>query len=123
MWARSGGKKQPYFFRLRDERPFGFAGLWDRWQGGDGAIIESCTILTTEANDVLSPVHDRMPVIIHPEDYELWLDEDERKAELRLELLRPFPAEERLGYPVSTLVNSTKSQGSELVARVPANSL
>jgi putative SOS response-associated peptidase YedK len=122
-WARAGGKKQPYFFRLRDEQPFGFAGLWDQWQGGDGAVIESCTILTTEANDVLRPVHDRMPVIIHPEDYELWLDDDERKNELRRDLLQPFPAEEMLGHPVSTLVNSTRNQGTDLVAQVPINSL
>ena len=122
-WARAEGKKQPYFFQLRDEQPFGFAGLWERWQGGDGAVIESCTILTTEANDVLRPVHDRMPVIIHPEDYELWLDDDERKNGLRRDLLQPFPVEEMLGYPVSTLVNSMRSQGAALVAQVPINSL
>jgi putative SOS response-associated peptidase YedK len=107
--ARAGGKKQPYFFRLRDEQPFGFARLWDRWQGREGAVIESCTILTTEANDMLRPVHDRMPVILHPEDYELWLDDDERKTELRRDLLQPFPAGEMLGHPVSTLVNSAGS--------------
>lgn len=122
-WARAGGKKQPYFFRLRDEQPFGFAGLWDRWQGGDGAVIESCTILTTEANDMLKPVHDRMPVILHPEDYEMWLDDDERKTDLRRDLLQPFPAEEMLGHLVSTLVNSARSQGADLVAQVPINSL
>lgn len=118
-----GGRKQPYFFRLRDEQPFGFAGLWDRWQGDDGAVIESCAIITTEANDVLRPVHDRMPAIIHPEDYELWLDDDERKTELRRDLLQPFPTEEMLGHPVSTLVNSARSQGADLVAQVPVNSL
>lgn len=122
-WARSGGKKRPYFFRLRDDQPFGFAGLWDHWQGDDGVVIESCTILTTEANDVLRPVHDPMPVIIHPDDYGLWLDDDERKSELRRDLLRPFPSEEMLSHPVSTLVNSAKSQGADLVFRVPINSL
>jgi putative SOS response-associated peptidase YedK len=122
-WARAGSKKQPYFFRLRGEQPFCFAGLWGRWQGGDGAVIESCTILTTEANDVLRPVHDWMSVIIHPEDSELWLDDNERKTELRQELLQPFPAKEMLSHPVSTLVNSTRNQGADLVAQVPINSL
>jgi putative SOS response-associated peptidase YedK len=121
-WVRAGGKKQPYFFRLRDEQPFGFAGLWGRWESGDGAIIESCTILTTEANDVLKPVHDRMPVIIHPEDYELWLDDDERRTDLRRDLLQPFPAEEMLGHLVSTLVNSARSQGAALIDQLSANS-
>jgi putative SOS response-associated peptidase YedK len=105
-WQRTSGKKQPYFFHMRDDHPFGFAGLWDRWKSQDGEIIETCIILTTEANKVLSPVHDRMPVILHPEDYELWLDED-----VRLELLRPFDVSEMDGYPVSTLVNSPRSQG------------
>lgn len=61
-WQRTGGKKQPFFFRMRDERPFGFAGLWERWEGEDGRVINSCAILTTEANEVLRPVHDRMPL-------------------------------------------------------------
>ncbi|HEY0128503.1 MAG TPA: SOS response-associated peptidase, partial [Rubrobacteraceae bacterium] len=67
-WQRVGGKRQPYFFRMRDERPFGFAGLWERWEGAGGETLYSCTILTTEANEVLRPVHDRMPVILHPEE-------------------------------------------------------
>ena len=122
-WQRTGGRKQPFFFRMRDERPFGFAGLWERWEGEGGEVIDSCAILTTEANEVLRPVHDRMPVILHPEDYKLWLVDDERKAELRLDLLRPFPAEEMLGYPVSTLVNSPRSQGTDLVTRMTISSL
>lgn len=122
-WARTEGRKQPYFFHLRDGRPFGFAGLWGRWQGSGGEVVESCAILTTEANDVLRPVHDRMPVILRPEDYELWFDADLRKTDLLKDLLRPYPAREMTGYPVSTLVNSARKQGAELIERAPINFL
>jgi len=121
-WQRTGGKKQPFFFRMRDECPFGFAGLWERWEGAGGQAINSCTILTTEANEVLRPVHDRMPVILHPDDYPLWLDGNERERVLLGELLRPYPAEEMIGYPVSTLVNSPGNKGSGLSEEAPLNS-
>jgi putative SOS response-associated peptidase YedK len=121
-WRREGGKKQPFFFRMRDERPFGFAGLWERWEGEAGEAINSCTILTTEANEVLRPVHERMPVILHPDDYELWLDADARKRDLVKELLRPYAAEEMLGYPVSATINSPRNQGANLVERATLNS-
>ena len=103
---RTEGRKQPFFFRMRDERPFGFAGLWERWEGEGGRVVNSCAILTTEANEVLRPVHDRMPVILHPDDYELWLGGGERELGLVKEMLRPYPPEEMLGYPVGASVNS-----------------
>jgi putative SOS response-associated peptidase YedK len=122
-WQRqASGGKQPFFFQLKDERPFGFAGLWERWQDKDGQVIESCTILTTAANEVLRPVHDRMPVILHRDDYELWLDEDMRKRELLKELLRPYPADEMISHPVSRAINSPRGQGAELIERLPINS-
>jgi putative SOS response-associated peptidase YedK len=107
---------------MRDERLFGFAGLWERWEGEGGRVVNSCAILTTEANEVLRPVHDRMPVILHPDDYELWLDGDARKLDLVREVLRPYPAEEMMGYPVGVLVNSPSSQGSGLIERAAVNS-
>lgn len=121
-WQRTAGRKQPFYFRMRDESPFGFAGLWERWKGEGRKAINSCTILTTEANEVLRPVHDRMPVILHPEDYELWLDSDVRKQELVKELLRPFPAEEMEGYAVSASINSPRNQGAELIEQMAVNS-
>jgi putative SOS response-associated peptidase YedK len=121
-WQRTEGGKQPFFFRMQDERPFGFAGLWDRWEGIGGEVIHSCTILTTEANDVLRPVHDRMPVILHPEEYALWLEADVRERESLMELLRPYPAEEMVGYSVSASINSPRNQGAELIEQVPVNS-
>jgi putative SOS response-associated peptidase YedK len=116
-WQRTEGRKQPFFFQMRDESPFGFAGLWEQWKGEEGQVINSCTILTTTANEVLRPVHDRMPVILHPDDYSLWLDHDVRKLEMVEDLLRPYPADEMASYPVSTLINSPRSQGERLIER------
>jgi putative SOS response-associated peptidase YedK len=100
----------------------GFAGLWERCEGEGGQVINSCTILTTEANEVLRPVHDRMPVILHPGEYEVWLDTDVRKLDLIQEMLRPYPAEEMTRYPVSTAINSPSNQGSELIEQTTINS-
>jgi putative SOS response-associated peptidase YedK len=107
---------------MRDERPFGFAGLWERWEGEGGQVINSCAILTTEANEVLRPVHDRMPVILHHEDYELWLGAEARELDLVKEMLRPYPAEEIVGYPVGSGVNSPRNQGAGLLERAALNS-
>ncbi|HEX8355517.1 MAG TPA: SOS response-associated peptidase, partial [Pyrinomonadaceae bacterium] len=121
-WQRLEGRKQPFFFRMRDERPFGFAGLWERWEGEGGKVINSCAILTTEANEVLRPVHDRMPVILHPDDYGLWLGAEARELDLVKEMLRPYPAEEMVGYPVGSGVNSPRNQGAGLLERAAVNS-
>jgi putative SOS response-associated peptidase YedK len=85
-------------------------------------MVETCTILTTEANEVLRPVHDRMPVILHTEDYELWLADDARKMGLMKELLRPYPSSEMVSYPVSTLVNNTHNLGVNLLKPIQLNS-
>ena len=121
-WQRTGGRKQPFFFRMRDERPFGFAGLWERWEGEGGEVINSCAILTTQANEVLRPVHDRMPVILHPDDYELWLGGSARELGLVKEVLRPYPAEEMVGHAVGSGVNSPRNQGAGLLERAALNS-
>jgi putative SOS response-associated peptidase YedK len=105
-WKRNGKQRQPYFIHLRDDRPFGFAGLWESWEGPDHSAIESCTLLTTEANDLVRPIHDRMPVIVGRADYAQWLDPALAQPEPLLGLLRPYPSEEMAAYPVSTLVNS-----------------
>jgi putative SOS response-associated peptidase YedK len=94
----------------------------ERWEGEDGRVIDSCAILTTETNEVLRPVHDRMPVILCADDYELWLDGDARKLALVREVLRPYPAEEMTGYPVGVSVNSPSRQGSGLIERAAVNS-
>jgi putative SOS response-associated peptidase YedK len=81
LFSQSIEGKQPFYFQMKDEDLFAFAGLWDSWRNPDNEVIESCTILTTTANEVLSLVHERMPVIIHESDYELWLDDDVRKQD------------------------------------------
>lgn len=114
-WKKAEGKKQPYYFGLADGKPLAFAGLWERWKAPEGDVIESCTILTTEANELLQPIHDRMPVILKPEDYDLWLDPKMKKAELVKPLLQPFPPDQMAGYPVSEMVNKADHEGPDCV--------
>ncbi|XGW00564.1 MAG: SOS response-associated peptidase [Leptolyngbya sp. BL-A-14] len=114
-WQRLDRKtKQPYYFQLASQQPFAFAGLWERWQGDDD-VVETCTILTTEANELLQPVHDRMPVILAPESYEQWLAPT-TAAETLQRLLHPYDADGMKGYPVSTTVNSPVHDSPECVA-------
>ncbi len=105
-WKRTDNGKQPYYLRMKDGRPFAFAGLWESWNGGEGYGIRSCTILTTDANELVGEVHHRMPVILAPEDHDLWLDPDMREADLLLPLLDPYTADAMEAYPVSRFVNN-----------------
>ncbi len=116
-WQTVGKRRQPMFIHLRDERPLAFAGLWESWEGADHSALESCTILTTSANDLIRPIHDRMPVIVAPEDYGRWLDPSVQKAEPILPLLRPYPSEPMDAYPVSTRVNSPAQDDPRCVER------
>jgi putative SOS response-associated peptidase YedK len=122
-WQRTGGAKRPYFFQMRDGSLFGFAGLWDRWRNEEGEVVETCSILTTEANDVFRPVHERMPVVLHPESYDEWLGDDPRGVASLKELLRPYPSSEMIAYPVSSRVNSPQNQGEELIEQLATNSV
>jgi putative SOS response-associated peptidase YedK len=105
-WQRQERRKQPFYIRLRDGRPFAFAGLWEHWEGSEGMAIQSCTILTTTSNEVVGRIHDRMPVILSPTDYDRWFDPSIQESTVLQTLLRPYPADEMTAYPVSTLVNS-----------------
>ncbi len=105
-WQKTAGGKVPAYFRLKDERPFAFAGLWDSWTDPAGQTIHSCTIITTAPNPLVAPIHNRMPVILLPKDRERWLNPIEQSPQSLLPLLNPYPANEMLSYPVSTLVNS-----------------
>src|SRR5262245_14568313 len=89
-WQRTNGRKQPYIVGLQNDRPFGLAGLWERWEKV-GEPVESCTILTTDANELMQPIHERMPVIFPPDQYGLWLDPRSEDAVKLAKLLRPFP--------------------------------
>jgi putative SOS response-associated peptidase YedK len=107
--------KVPYFIHLQDRRPFAFAGLWDQWTSPDGAAVRSCTIVTIEPNALMASLHNRMPAILRPADYEQWLDPTPRTPDSLQPMLAPFPAEEMAAYPVSTLVNSPANDRAELV--------
>jgi putative SOS response-associated peptidase YedK len=108
-WKTEGKKKSPFYFRAADDGPIAFAGVWDCWKGG-AAPLESCAIVTTGANELSRPVHDRMPVILRGAEARGWLNSAAEPRDL-LELLRPFPADALACYPVQPLVNSVKNNG------------
>lgn len=117
-WQRTGARKQPYFIRMHDDRPFAFAGLWESWQGADEGPVQSCTLLTTEPNELVKPIHNRMPVILAPDDYGQWLDPTVQKPQPLVPLLRPFPVDQMIAYPVSTHVNSPARDDPRCIERV-----
>ena len=108
-WKKNGKNKQPFFIRLKDDKPFAFAGLSEHWHRGD-QTIDSATIITTEPNELMESIHDRMPVILSPENYDLWLDPEFHGQEKLLEMLRPYPAEDMQAYPVNTVVNNPRNE-------------
>jgi len=112
-WKKEDGAKQPFYISRKDGQPFSLAGLWERWEKGKNPL-ESCTILTTEPNSLLAPLHNRMPVVVPPESYELWLDPEANSKTLH-ELLAPYPPDELIFYPVSRLVNSPYNESPELI--------
>jgi len=118
-WRRQERGKQPYFVRMRDGRPFAFAGLWDRWESTEEGAIETCTILTTAPNAVLAPIHDRMPVILPPAEYARWLDPSLRDTDSLAPLLVPFPPEDMLAFPVSPRVNPPATDDVKCIAPLP----
>ena len=118
-WQRQERGKQPYFVRMRDERIFAFAGLWDRWESPDDGVIETCAILTTAANAVLAPIHDRMPVILPRTEYARWLDPALKDPDSLSPLLVPFPPEEMLAIPVSPRVNAPSTDDEKCIAPLP----
>ncbi|MGB7440871.1 MAG: SOS response-associated peptidase [Coleofasciculaceae cyanobacterium] len=120
-WQKLEGKKQkqPFYFQMRDKKPFAFAGLWEHWHNPNGEEINSCTILTTEANNLSRPIHERMPVILEEKNYDLWLDTEEKNTELLQPLLSPYPTEKMMAYPVSKAVNKASNEGAECIEENP----
>jgi len=114
-WQPTGGPKQPYFFRLKSGKPFALAGLWDVWNKSEEGPLKTFTILTTGPNDLIEPVHHRMPIILRATDYDTWLDPDYQDAAGLSKLLLSFPASEMDGFPVSTYVNNPVNQGPRCV--------
>lgn len=120
-WQATGRDKQPYFFSLCDEPLFAFAGLYEHWKGASGQsgaeAIDSCTILTTEANEMMREFHDRMPVILESRDYEAWLDPTCEDADVVAPLCRPLPSERMQHWAVSSRVNSPKHDDAGCLRR------
>jgi putative SOS response-associated peptidase YedK len=117
-WAKAGTRKQPHFITMKDGSPFAFAGLWDAWAAPDGSALETCAIVTTAPNEVVAPIHDRMPAILERKDYGRWLSRDALVAEL-LTLLRPYPAGAMKAYPVGLDVNTPRNDGPSCRAPRP----
>lgn len=115
-WRKERRGKQPYHIVPKGEMLFGFAGLWERWKHNE-QTLESCTIVTTEANELIQSLHDRMPAILAPEDYARWLERNERDPAKLQPLLRPFPADEMELYPVNPIVNNVKHDDPKCIER------
>jgi putative SOS response-associated peptidase YedK len=118
-WQKQGRLKQPYYISLRENKPMAIAGLWDRWEGTDGPPIESCTLLTTEANELIAPLHERMPVILLPESYDLWLNPSEQDPAVLHPLLASYPSDRMAARPVSRRVNDPSADDAGLVELLP----
>lgn len=115
-WRKQNGHKQPHYIHHKDGAPLALAGLWEHWQSADGSELESCTILTTTPNEMMSDLHNRMPVILEPADYDVWLQSDgQNQGELQ-HLLRPADDEMLTAYPVSTFVNRPQNEAPECIA-------
>ncbi|MBD2234518.1 SOS response-associated peptidase [Phormidium tenue] len=117
-WETIPGQKtkQPHYIFLKDHTPFAFAGLWEHWNDpASGGELQTCTILTTAANELMEPIHTRMPVILAPEDYAAWLDPDYYQPQTLQGMLCPYEAEAMDRYPVSTMVNKPQHDSSDCI--------
>ena len=114
-WRQEGKLKIPLHVRLKDGSPMVFAGLWESWKSPKDGVIESCTILTTSSNKLIAPLHDRMPVVLHQQEFNAWLDREMNDPENLRRFYQPYPAELMEMYPVSNLVNSPITDSPELV--------
>ncbi|MBI4964184.1 MAG: SOS response-associated peptidase [Desulfomonile tiedjei] len=115
-WEKGkAGQRRPYFITSADEEPFAFAGLWESWTSPEKEVIESCTILTTDSNELVLQVHDRMPVILDAKDYDIWLDPDNQEPDLLTPLFKPFPAEKMKSRPVNPKVNKASYDAPDCI--------
>jgi putative SOS response-associated peptidase YedK len=120
-WVKQPGQKSkiPHYIQMESKEPFAMAGLWEAWHAPDGSEVKTTTIITTEPNELVAKLHNRMPVILPEHVYETWLDPEEKAAEDLNPLLKPFSAEEMMHFPVSTFVNSPANDTPDCI--IPAN--
>ncbi len=117
-WKKLDNKtKTPYYIKMKNNKPFGFAGLWDTWNK-DGANLTTFTIITTSPNELIKPIHDRMPVILKKEDEDLWLNPDIQNSDVVLHLLKPFSSDDMETYEISTYVNNPRNEGEKCIVPV-----
>ena len=112
-WQKMGKTKQPFCFEVNNGGLFAFAGLWDGWKDSNGNWVRTCSILTTISNALTSAVHNRMPVILDPDSYDLWLDPGMQNVAAVAELLRPYDAKQMRCYPVSTRINYVANEDED----------
>jgi putative SOS response-associated peptidase YedK len=117
-WQAGPTGKQPYAICLKSREPFMLAGLWDAWTSPDGSPLETCSVLVTDANAVLAPLHERMPVILSPAQWDRWLDPRVQDVQALRGMLVPYDADPMEAYPVSKRVNSPRNEGAELLEAV-----
>jgi putative SOS response-associated peptidase YedK len=120
-WKADKGGKTPFLIHRSDAKPFAMAGLWERWRDEGGEALESCTIIVTDANDFVRPIHDRMPVIVPPEQYADWLDPDHKDSGSLLAMLKPAERDLLAMHAVSRQVNSPRNDGPELLETVASS--
>ncbi|MEM7333508.1 MAG: SOS response-associated peptidase [Chloroflexota bacterium] len=116
-WQKKDDGKQPMYIHAADKAPLAFAGLWEFWTSPDGDAIQSCTILTTEPNEMMAQIHNRMPVILEPEDFQAWLDPGPDPTDA-FHLFRSYPAHKMAAYPVSTVVNNPRNDHPACIDRL-----
>ncbi len=121
-WAATPAGKSPHYVTMRDGSPLAFAGIWNSWKTPEGESLETCVILTTAANSLMAPLHDRMPVILHPTEFDLWLDRATNNPDKIQRLYQPYPAEQLQEWEVSTLVNSSDNETPESIVPLQAPS-
>jgi len=117
-WQKVENRKQPYYFQIKEDKPFAFAGLWENWHSPQGEEITSCTIITTNANAIAQPIHNRMPVILPPESYNLWLDPTVTDTKILQSLLQPYPDDAMKVTVVNSIVNNPANDKPECLSPV-----
>lgn len=112
-WEERGRIKQPWAFRRRDEQPFGLAGLWEQWRAPDGSTLESCAVITTAPNELMAPIHHRMPVMLRPDQFDVWLDHERSEPGDVAPLMQPAPADTMTAVKVGRYVSNVHHEGQK----------
>jgi putative SOS response-associated peptidase YedK len=120
-WKKEGATKKPYYIRLKSMQPFAFAGLYNIWRSPIGAEVTTSTIITTDSNELIQPLHDRMPVITPPDKYDLWLDNSVHEKDILAPVLKSFPSEKMEVYAVTQKMNSFKCNDPENIKPTEAD--